>query len=201
MFDAAVQSLLKLCILVGVVLVGGMAYHLYGPPAGEATALLDRIVREARLAVADWQGVPVAQAAPTPTPAVSQPAHWGAGSLTSAPPTELQPAPLAAAQPGVHEPMAPLAPLPVATAPSALPTPKSVEELLEQLRSLGVEDLELSAWGAEGALHRFACCAPLPGDSGFVRRFDAIEADAQLAVARVFDQVRQWRGSQAGMIR
>ncbi|MGB0713581.1 MAG: glycosyltransferase, partial [Gammaproteobacteria bacterium] len=42
------------------------------------------------------------------------------------------------------------------------------------MRELGAEDIQLTPWGAEGAYQRFACCAPVPGESGFVRHFDAI---------------------------
>lgn len=187
MLESAVHALMKLCIAVGVVVVGGMAYHLYGPPAGEASALLDRIVCQARRELNAWQGAPASRPAPLSTPAATP-----APALAAAPPADLIPLPGAAQAPLNHS-MAPLEPLPPTPDLSPEPLPADVQPLVAQLQQLGVQDIQLTAWGAEGALHRFACCAPLPGGSGFVRHFDAIEPNAQLAAARVIDQVRRWR--------
>lgn len=191
MFEAAIQALLKLVVMVGIVIVGGMAYHLYGPPAGEASALLDRIVHQARVEIQRLQGPPPAPTAVAAAPAVAPvtsdltlPAPAGSPSGEMAPLASLR-----------AEPMAPLAPLPKLEEPSSQPVPESVQQLVAELRELGAEDIQLTPWGAEGAYQRFACCAPVPGESGFVRHFDAIEPSAQLAVTRVFDQVRQWRGA------
>ncbi|TWT85205.1 hypothetical protein Pla123a_00110 [Posidoniimonas polymericola] len=188
MFEAAVQALLKLVVMVGIVVVGGMAYHLYGPPAGEASALLDRIVQQARTEYHKLQG------GDSPSPAVAvTPLAAPVQDLMPPAPGRLQASELSPVADFSREPMAPLAPLPALQEPAAEPVPESVKQLVSELRALGAEDIQLTPWGAEGAYHRFACCAPLPGETGFVRHFDAIEPNAPLAVARVCDQVRQWR--------
>lgn len=197
MFEAAVQALLKLIVLVGIVVVGGMFFHLYGSEIGVESALLDRIVHDLRVEIQQFQGP---QSAPTAAAVMPAPTLISS-DLTMPAPASLPVAALAPASNLSAEPMAPLAPLPELREPTSQAVPASVQQLVAELRELGAEDIQLTPWGAEGAYHRFACCAPVPGDSGFVRHFDAIEPDAQLAVTRVFDQVRQWRGAHPALRR
>ncbi len=104
--------------------------------------------------------------------------------------------PAAGLAPVAAAPPAHWAPLPGNHQAQPLPS-ADVQNLISQLESLGAAQFQLTSWGSDGAMHRFECCAPLPGESGFVRHFDAIEPDAQLAVSRVFRDVQQWRAQLA----
>jgi hypothetical protein len=196
--ESAVQALLRLCIMLGVLVVGGMAYHLYGPPVGEASALLDRMVTTAREFMASNS---TASQSPAAIPAPPRTA------MALAELRPLSPGPTYDPMVSATSSMAPLAALPVQLAPmrgknmAEHALSPALEALMRQLQSLGAEQFHLAPWGSDGAMHRFECSAPLPGASGFVRHFDAIESDAQLAVSRVLRDVQQWRAQLASQSR
>lgn len=189
------DALLRLIVMVGVVIVGLMAYHLYGPPLGEASEVLDRIVKAGveavdQIAAGYEQPRPTVSAAPLPTPS----------GLTLAPTNAFATRP---AMPAVQ--LEPLQMSPAALPPlagdtqSVAPLTENAASgpLLDALAQLGATDFHLAKWGSEGGWQRFECTVSLPGSAGFVRHFDAIEATSQEAIAQVARDVMQWRSQQS----
>lgn len=183
--DTALQAFMRLCIMVGVVVVGAMAYRVYGPPVGDLAGLLDRMVDTAKSAVGSSE------------PPTKQPQAAGPPVFDSALLGQLAPASSNASTADMvplNQPMAELPPLlPVGERGLTLPT--SVTPLVEQLRGLGAGQFQLAPWGGQHTMQRFVCRAPLPGESGFFRHFEAVATDAQSAVAQVVQDVTQWRAA------
>lgn len=195
---SATQSFLRLCIMVGTLVVGAMALHVYGPPVPEVNEWVERLSR-----AADALRSPAAEARPEAAVATDG-RDDTSGELSAAPQLIVDPnvRPASAQLVPVERPPAELPPLDAGSAPveSAESTPPETKALTDELKALGAERLRLSAWGAEGEMFRFECSAPMPGGAGFARHFDAIESRPHDAIARVLRDVRQWRDEGAGRL-
>ena len=64
-----------------------------------------------------------------------------------------------------------------------------------RLRELGATYYLLESWGADGQYFRFHCRMALGSGQGYARHFEATEADALQAMARVLEEVESWRGA------
>ncbi len=63
-----------------------------------------------------------------------------------------------------------------------------------RLRQLGATYYLLESWGAEGEYFRFHCRMAVGGNENYTQHFEATEADALEAMARVLSEVETWRG-------
>lgn len=194
--DSPFQSLLRLGVMGSALFVGVSAYRAYGPPVEELPPLLNQLAARAKEAwvvphAAGPQPAAASVAAAPPQLADLQPLV--PGELQPANPTSWDMAPLRRAD-ATHRP--PLGRGLLVTGP----TRANLQTLYAELKELGAEDLSLAAWGADGTLHRFACCAPVSGSAGFVRHFDAVESSPEMAIARVCQDLKTWR-AQAGTLR
>jgi hypothetical protein len=70
------------------------------------------------------------------------------------------------------------------------------EELLGQLRQLGASYYALETWGAQGRYFRFQAKVAAGSGASYARHFEAIDPDAEEAMASVVGQVERWRASQ-----
>jgi hypothetical protein len=61
-----------------------------------------------------------------------------------------------------------------------------------RLRQLGATYYLLESWGAEGEYFRFHCRMAVGGNEKYTRHFEATEADALEAMARVLSEVETW---------
>lgn len=182
--ESALEAFWRSTIMLGTLIVGGMAAYLYGPPPEKAAAMIDQLVGRVQELLAEPPAPPMASAPPARLPAGSPdpppPAPSGLPALT----------PLAGFP---NRSAAPLANLPPASVPAAALAP-----LVSELTALGASDFDVQAWGSGADLHRFHCTAPLLADgggSGFRRHFQAIGRSPVAAAAEVLADVRQWRSS------
>ena len=63
-----------------------------------------------------------------------------------------------------------------------------------RLRQLGATYYLLESWGVEGEYFRFHCRMAVGGNEKYTRHFEATEAGALEAMARVLSEVETWRG-------
>jgi hypothetical protein len=71
--------------------------------------------------------------------------------------------------------------------------PDRFSTLERRLRELGAAYYALESWGDDGQLYRFHCKMPLVDDPRQVRQFEAVDADALVAIRRVAADVEKWR--------
>lgn len=85
-------------------------------------------------------------------------------------------------------------------APAAMPAAhfsaegNPVEAIHQRLRTLGATSFVLETWGASNELYRFQSDVAVHDDPNFHRHFQAIHADAVMAMRDVLQQVEAWRG-------
>lgn len=70
-------------------------------------------------------------------------------------------------------------------------------ELFSTLKTMGVSDQQLTAWGSSGRLYRFWCRAKLADTPFHTRHFEAVAEQPVAAVERVLAQVEAWREAQS----
>jgi len=101
-----------------------------------------------------------------------------------------------------HETPAPIAaPHQAASPPSGATHPLAeegnpFEAIHQRLRTLGATSFVLESWGASNELFRFQSDVAVHDDPNFHRHFQAIHADALMAMRDVLEQVEAWRGRQ-----
>ena len=88
--------------------------------------------------------------------------------------------------------------------PSSQPVPISspigqnarLAVLQRRLRELGATYYLLEKWGSEGQLYRFHCRVAIGEETDTNRHFEAVDADAIVAIERVLMQVEAWQAAQ-----
>lgn len=195
--DSVLQALLRLAVMVSVVVVSGLAYKVYGPPASEWRSLIDPLLQTAQ----QWASpLPSSDISPDQAPAFTLD-ESSLGSLQAIEEPEmvaLQALPDVAPFASARQEFSPLSGRGLL---SDERMPSQVDAMVQKLRSLGADEFNLASWGAEGQMQRFECRAPMPGPAGFVRHFDAIEPSAELAVARVYQDLQHWHAQLASVAR
>lgn len=189
------ETFLRSTIMLGTLIVGGMALYLYGPPPEEAASMLEGALERGSALIAEFS---TNASGPTPT-TTRGPAP---ASLAPAPPTRSL-----SAQSSWLNAAAPLSPLPN-TALSNAPLPSmtmrtaagrrsirlashaELAPLAAELQRLGATDLDLQPWGDAGSLYRFQCAAPISGGGGFTKHCESIDRSPEAAVLAVLYQVR-----------
>ncbi|MBI2823368.1 MAG: hypothetical protein HYX69_01610 [Planctomycetia bacterium] len=80
---------------------------------------------------------------------------------------------------------------------AALPAARSdsFPQIERRLRELGATYYLLETWGNTGQLYRFHCKMAIAGNPSYTRPFEATEGEPLRAMARVLDQVEQWRSA------
>jgi hypothetical protein len=116
---------------------------------------------------ADTLGVPVNGMPPSPLPAVPS------GRTGRLPPVDQ------ATTPDMRQ-------------PTAAPTDRFVY-IQDRLRHLGATYYLLESWGSQGELYRFYCKMAVGGNSTYNRYFEATDADALQAMAKVLAEVEAWK--------
>jgi hypothetical protein len=171
-------AITRTIIMFGTIMVGAMAWKVYGPPPEQLAPIVDRVAELAAQAVGREQANPSLSGTHPPRQAASPsllplPAPSGASLRVD---REVAPATVANQAP-----------------PYAQPQSARIDELLAPLRSLGVVDAELKPWGATGQTYRCACRVASAENPTLERHFDAVAADAQSAVEQVVGEIEQWR--------
>ncbi|MCA9099649.1 MAG: hypothetical protein R3C10_06290 [Pirellulales bacterium] len=77
--------------------------------------------------------------------------------------------------------------------PAAPLDPQLAERLTGVLRDNGATYYRLERWGDDGRLYRFQCKMAVGGNPQVNRHFEATDADANRAIQRVVENVRQWQ--------
>lgn len=67
------------------------------------------------------------------------------------------------------------------------------DDIQLRLRELGATYYLLETWGNGEELYRFSCKMAIEGNTGFVRHFEAVDADPLRAMLLVLRQVETWR--------
>jgi len=98
-------------------------------------------------------------------------------------------------QPPAQDVFQPNQPSQVAMSPQPRQTVDRFTYIQTRLRELGATYYLLETWGSEGQYFRFHCRMAVGGSQGYARHFEATEADALQAMARVLEEVESWRGS------
>ncbi len=179
------ESFWRATIMLGTLVVGGMALYVYGPPPEKAAEFIDQVASR----IQELSGEQ-AEAAAGEDPAAAFP---GTRFATAPLPVPLGAPPQASV--ASQEPPAGASGL-VPLAPPLLPSGASgasVGSLKEQLAQLGAEEVQLEPWGADGTLYRLHFSALMAGQSGFRRHFDAIESSPTKAAASGLAALKEWR--------
>ncbi len=195
------QTLYRLVVMAGTVVVATMAWRVYGPPADQLQPLWERAER----AVNEfWKPAAGEQLAEDPAPAPFDESATGLVPL--------------AQQRRVDAAVGPAAwnePPQLAESPTTLPSPPAASEgpvasienrdaatemsaIYQRLRQLGVEQFSLSPWGTTPGLYRFRCSAPWGSEGHYHRYFEAVSGNPVEAAQRVLVDVERWQTSQAG---
>jgi len=77
--------------------------------------------------------------------------------------------------------------------PSAAPSNDRFGSMHARLRQLGATYCLLESWGPQSELYRFHCKVGIGGSTNFTRSFESTDPDPLGAVAKVVEQVEQWR--------
>jgi hypothetical protein len=170
------QAVSRTVIMLGTLVVGILAWQVYGPPPEKLAPLLNRAVEMANKSLGREPEPP---------------------SPETLPPPQLMPM-----DDSVAKPLTPAAQLRVdgEVAPASYasetthpPAANNTEALLLHLRSLGALEPELKTWGSSGNSYRCQCRAANPANPTLERHFDAIDDDPQGAVEQVIAQMERWR--------
>ncbi len=81
---------------------------------------------------------------------------------------------------------------PAVQPPTAAPSDRFVY-IQNRLRHLGATYYLLESWGSQGELYRFYCKMAVGGTSTYNRYFEATDADALQAMAKVLAEVETWK--------
>lgn len=190
--DTSLQSFFRVTIMVGTAVVAGMALLVYGPPPEKVGPIFDRVVTylsKASESVRNYAaGEPVATVDPQPqvqsTNRAPQAPPAPSFASTSAPISE---PPASAGWP--RSPAGTSRPHRSASIAAVVSLDPSLELIVSQLESMGVKQLQLVAWGADGQLVRCSGTAPVVG-SAFRRMIDSIEANPRDALASMRNQLQ-----------
>ncbi len=162
------QTLSRAVIMLGTLVVGGLAWCVYGPPPERLAPILNEASRLVNEALAR-------DGSPTPDTDRDNLTAWDDPQAA-----------FAALDAVVADGEA----WPSAVAPAiATPSTTSPED---QLRQLGAHEVAVDAWGQSG-LYRCRCVVPVAGSTDFLRNFDAVEPTAEQAIERVASDVRAWQ--------
>jgi hypothetical protein len=77
--------------------------------------------------------------------------------------------------------------------PPAAPSNDRLGSMHARLRQLGATYCLLESWGPQSELYRFHCKVGIGGSTNFTRSFESTDPDPLGAVAKVVEQVEQWR--------
>ncbi|QDU91786.1 hypothetical protein Pla175_52170 [Pirellulimonas nuda] len=163
------QTLARAVIMMGTLVVGALAWCVYGPPPEQLAPLLNKANQLVNQALrGDASG-------PAGAPHSDTLAAWDdpEAALKMLPTDAWPSAPELAAAPA-------LAGDPALGAP------------IRQLEELGAHEVAVDAWGQSG-LYRCRCVVPVAGSVDFLRNFDAVESTADLAAQRVAADIRAWQ--------
>lgn len=204
--SSPLEAFCRLAIMVGTLVVGGMALYLYGPPPEKAAAMLEGITRRASELIEQGtaETSQVTQA-PAVQPLGLAPLQSGMQapqanfSENRAPSSHLDPnvSPATAELATLRSPdlLPPQRQSAAAASVSAWMQDPQLASHVHELQQLGAQLPKLEPWGTDGRLHRFHCSAALPGCEAFQRHFDAIRPTPAEAVAVALAELREWRTS------
>lgn len=185
----SIKVFYRASIMIGTLVVGALAYRAYGPQLEKLEPVLNR----AKQVIADSMSPSESHGAnETPLPAAPM-------------------APLTPSQPGafivdeatrpIHAP--PLVDSAVTTAGGESDVPQGPQSagsnrspvalVVDELKSRGIKRYSFTPWGNNGEYYRFHCAAPLAGDSGFTRHFEAVSTNPAEAAREVLRQVDEWQ--------
>jgi hypothetical protein len=197
------QTLYRLVVMAGTVVVATMAWRVYGPPADQLQPLWGR----AQQAIAEFLKPATGEQMSKGEP----PAPFDESATGLVPLAESDRRVDSAVGPaGWNEP-----PQLAETRPTISSSPAEVEghavseednlaaggemsAVYERLRQLGVEQYGLSPWGTTPGLYRFRCSAPWGSEGLYHRYFEAVSGNPVEAAQRVLADVERWQTSQAG---
>lgn len=201
------QTLYRLVVMSGTIVVASMAWRVYGPPVEQIHPLWER----ARQGLIDlWNSPTTPPLAEEGAPELFDGSVEGLLPLAESERHRDQ----AVGPAGWNEPPR-LAPRDVAT---RLPQPvepievgetsvavdgnpdnsASVSAVFGRLQELGVKDYSLSPWGTSSGLYRCRCSAPWGTRGSYHRHFEAVAGSAAEAAQQVLADVEQWYSSQTG---
>ncbi len=207
----AMRAFYRLSVMVGTLVVLGLAYAAYGPPIEELGPLCERAGDMVAEAIAEWQQetpptdterlalTPVDPATTEPTgmaPASNSLGHsrghaagdMGLANYESPIDQPLQASPISENWPAAAAPS-------IATVAERNPLPASdrIKQMVDELNGLGMGWHKLHRWGQAGELYRFSCRVSYPGQAVMQQHFEAVAAEPAAAVANVLSQVRAER--------
>lgn len=198
--ESPLESFWRLTIMLGTMVVVGMALYEYGPPPEQAAKIVDDLASRAQQLWAEHvsQDSSVASAeldAPPPYQAPLLSANAASNSPPAWAPEGTPPQWPAAVD---FEPSGTAAP-PIAPRFEASTTSQaqhslggapSIAGLTAELQQLGAEEMDLEPWGSEGRLHRFQCSVGIAGGSGFRRHIEAIGTTPLQALQTALAELR-----------
>lgn len=179
------ETFTRAVIMLGTLVVGSLAWFVYGPPPERLAPVLNRIGHFVAETVQSIPGPSAPSTAPKPSGLVpwtgNTPENLSLAEVTGQtnaaaaapwPPAVLRPEPLSE----TDTPVADLA------------APETA------LASLGATEVKLEPWGQSG-LYRCQCVVPIEGSPQMVRNFDSIESTPEAASRGVASAIRTWRES------
>ena len=178
-----IRAVYRLAVMLGTLVVLGMAFVAYGPPPEKLGPLIDCAWNQASESLVEWRKdsrgnkrgdaaelelTPLAPAAaPPPTMTVSDR-------------VEIPPPPL----------------FTDAVDEANQPRPSGVQQLLAELNAMGMGEHRLDRFGTTGQLYRFSCRVAYPGQVAMQQHLEAVAATPGEAVANVLRQLEAARRSQ-----
>lgn len=184
-------------IMLGTLVVGGLAYRAYEPQIRQLDPVLTRVQE---LASEYWSGTDAATEDQQPL-ALESPEGFPAGVALSplALPKEDGPAVYDAQVQPVAKWDEPPALSSAGAAPPAmsslLPSETSVAAIVQRLSAHGVTDYSLSHWGGGSEFYRFQCSAPWGLDGRYSKQFESVANEPAAAAREVLAQVEGWHAS------
>lgn len=195
-------------VMLGTLVVGGLAYRAYEPQIKQLEPVLTRVQE---LAEEYWNGAPAGDEAnpltiaePESFPAgvalepmersstatqaslfddnVQPAARWDGGHTESNVVTDSQ-----RHSAGMDAP-------PKAVSAN-LPSNSTVATIVQRLSTRGVTDYSLSPWGSGGGFYRFQCSVPWGLDGRYAKQFESVSAEPADAAREVLAQVERWQAS------
>lgn len=196
-------------IMLGTLVVGGLAYRAYEPQIRQLDPVLTRVQE---LAADYWSGgeseteaatetnQPLALKSPDEFPAdISlSPLSLKEENKPAVFDAQVQPAakwdePPALSSAGTA-PSEALSDTPPAMS-SLLPSEASVAAIVQRLSAHGVTDYSLAPWGGGSEFYRFQCSAPWGLDGRYSKQFESVANEPAAAAREVLAQVEGWQAS------
>ncbi len=198
----SIRACYRLLVMIGTLVVLGLAYVAYGPPVDELGPLCRRAGDMVAEAIAQWQNE--APLSDTQRLALTPMGPADNGTADNGPtdngPNNNGPARLELANRGQSPVTAiasswPIEPNRVTLATAIEPsTPDDpMQQMITELNGLGMGSHKLHRWGEVGELYRFSCRMSCPGQAVMQQHFEAIASEPAAAVANVLGQVRAVR--------